>query len=743
MHDETFGHLLREARRHSMLTLEGLAEASGVSVRAISDMERGRSLPRRSTLSELMDALELDEDERRRLAQAATPRTQQVPRQLPPDLPVFRGRTEALKAVHGFTEADDGRGRHVVITAVGGMAGVGKTTLAVHWAHQLAERFLDGQLYVNLRGFEESARPLEPGEALGGFLRALGVASGDIPPGTEERAALFRERTAARRLIVVLDNARDTAQVTPLLPAAGCLTFVTSRNQLFALAATEGATLVNLDVWTREEALAALAARIGADRCRAEPDAAAELVSLCGYLPLAVAVVGAQLSGDPGMSLGSSVRELRGTGTRLDVLAAGGQAGEGDVRAVFSWSYRALGERTARFFRYLAAHPAPAVSAEAAASLAGEEMPVARRLLRELATASLLSRDAEGRYVMHDLIRAYGTELMERAEDDRVGAEIRLLDYLRHNALSAGRFVSRFPPAAADAAAPAVVRVTVGDREEALEWFRREEPSVAAVLRTVRDPRLLRHRVNLTLEWVGYNAAAGRWTEEAAAAREGLEAALLLDDPVAVARTGAHLARALVETGRTAEADEPVSTMLAQLPRLPTEHQVRVERNVSFLRGRQQRHAEALEHARRSLAIARAHSRDDEVARTLIGVGFCLAMVGDHEAAIATGEEAVPMLRELKDRSGEASVWDAIGLAQQRLGRLQEAVTSYGKSLRLIEEVHDDYMRAETLDRLASALLELGDAAQARDHWLHAADLLDTLRVPRGDTLRAKAQAAG
>ncbi|MFE6887787.1 ATP-binding protein [Streptomyces sp. NPDC057694] len=740
MSDETFGRLLREARQRAVLTLEGLAEDSGVSVRAISDMERGRSLPRPSTLSELMDALALDETERRRLVQASKARTHQVPRQLPPDLATFRGREETLRAVRGLTEQADGRANHVVIAAVGGMAGVGKSALAVHVAHQVAERFPDGQLYVNLRGFEESARPLEPGEALGGFLRALGVPSSDIPPGTRERSALFRERTGSRRLIVVLDNAHDAEQVTPLLPAAGCLSLITSRNQLFALAAREGAALVSLDVWTQEEALVALAARTGDDRCRAEPDAAAELVELCGYLPLAVAVAGAQLSGSPQVSLSSAVRELRQDRPRLDALAA--DDGQADLRAVFSWSYRVLGPETARFFRYLAAHPGPAVSAEAAASLAGVEMPVARQRLRELTTASLLSRDAEGRYVMHDLIRVYAAELMEQEEDDRAGAEIRLLDYLRHNAYSAGRFVSRFPSEAVDTPAPGVMHVAIDDREEGLDWFRREEPAVATVLRAVRDPRLLRHRVNLTLEWVGYNAVAGRWAEEVSASRIGLEAALALDDPIAVARTGAHLARALVETGQLNEVDEPIGVMLGQLERLPTEHQVRVERNVGFLRGRQQRHEEALEHTRRSLAIARRLSRSDEVARTLIGVGFCLAMLGKHQEAIATCEEAVPMLREMKDRSGEASVWDAIGLAQQRLGRLHDAVTSYEKSLRLIDEVHDDYLRAETLDHLGSALLELGDHAQARAHWMRAAELLTGLRVPRAAALRAKAEAA-
>ncbi|WP_338692865.1 NB-ARC domain-containing protein [Streptomyces sp. Q6] len=306
---------------------------------------------------------------------AATRRTPQavVPRQLPPDLALFRGCEAALSTVHDVTDHVTGRGGHVVISAIGGMAGVGKTTLAVHWAHQVAERVPDGQLYVNLRGFEVSEHPLDPGEALGGFLRALGVPSGDIPSGVEKRSALFREQTASRRLIAVLDNAHDTEQVRPPLPTSSeCLTIVTSRNQLSGLVAVEGAAAINLDVWRQDEALAALTARIGEERRRAEPDAATELVELCGCLPLAVAVVGAQLSAEPRMPLRLAAREMRRTQPRLDALATDDR--RADVRAVFSWSYRALTDETARFFRHVCLHPGPAVSAEAAASLAGEEL---------------------------------------------------------------------------------------------------------------------------------------------------------------------------------------------------------------------------------------------------------------------------------------------------------------------------------------------------------------------------------
>lgn len=741
MDKAAFGRLLREARQRSLLTLEGLAEASGVSVRAISDMERGQSLPRQATLGELMDALGLDEDERRRFVETSRRRKGQVPRQLPPDLATFRGRKEALAAVHGLTSQVAGGPGHVVISAIGGMAGVGKTTLAVHWAHQVADRFPDGQLYVNLRGFEESGPPLEPGEALGGFLGALGVPSRDIPRGTEERSALFRDRTASRRLIVVLDNARNEEQVRPLLPAsAGSLTIITSRSRLSGLAVTEGASLVGLDVWTREEALAALAARIGQERCRAEPEAAAELVELCGFLPLAVSIVGAQLSASPRLPLRLGVHELREARPRLDALSAGDR--RVDVRAVFSVSYRALTPDTARFFRHLAIHPGPAVSAEAAASLAGVGMPVARRQLRELTSANLLSRDTEGRYVLHDLVRAYGAELVEQEKDDRFGAQTRLLDYLRHNAYAASRVLDP-RPASAQPGSPAegVIRVAVGSREEALEWFSREEATTAAALRSLDDPRLLRYRMNLMRDWVSYYSVTGRWADEIRAKRTGLEAALVLDDPTAVAHNSASLARALAETGQVDEAEEQVTLMLGQLPRLSPAEQAATERSIGWVRGRQGRHTEALHHARRALEIFRALGDRGSAARELNAVGWYLTLLGDHRQAIAMCEEALPMLRETGNRRSEAATWDSIGYARQRLGDLDAAIADYRRSLRLYEETLDRYNQADVLDHMASAQLERGDGAQARASWTRAARLLSEIGNARAEEMRAKAEA--
>ncbi|MCX5402198.1 tetratricopeptide repeat protein [Streptomyces sp. NBC_00102] len=741
MEGDTFGRLLRDARQRSLLTLESLADASGVSVRAISDMERGRSLPRQSTLAELLDALAPDDESRRRLLAAARSGTSQGPRQLPPDLAVFRGRDTVLTALREATEGQAGNAGHVVISAIGGLAGVGKTALAVHWAHRVSARFPDGQLYVNLRGFEDSGDPLDPADALGSFLRALGTPSLDIPSGTGPRAELFRRTAASRRLVVLLDNARDAEQVRPLLPASpGCLTIVTSRNRLVGLAAADGARLISLDVWTPEEAVAALAARIGAERCRREPEAAGELVRLCGYLPLAVAVVGAQLTVEPRLALRFAVAELRQSRPGLDAFAATDRAV--DVRAVFARSYRALSPVTARFFRHLALHPGPAVSAQAAASLADVPVPQARGCLRELSSASLISRDSEGRYVLHDLVRSYGAELADQEHDDRRGAENRLLGYLHHNAQAANRLIlPQFRSGLPDDPPPGVVRVPLGDRQDALDWYRQEEETAAGALHTMTGPGLPRRQIDVALEWVTYHEVTGRWTEEIAATRMALEAAVRLDDPVSVERAGHNLVRALIETGRGDEAAEPLAVRSASLPLLSPEHRAPAERRASWVCSRLGRHDEALSHARQALAIARTLGHSDELGRALIEMAFKVSERGEHLEAVALCEEALPVLRESGEPRYEAVTWGTLGIARLGLGQLDAAIDCCEKALALFEANHDIYNQAETLDNLASVRLERGEPEQARAHWYRAAGLFAGLRIARADEMRAKAEA--
>ncbi|MGW2398044.1 ATP-binding protein [Kitasatospora sp. NPDC001664] len=761
MERTAFGTLLRGARERARLTLEGLASASGVSVRAIGDMERGRSVPRLSTLAELLDALPLDEHERRALTEAARPGTsatgpgastgsgigasagagtagptdRPIPRQLPPDLRTFRGREALLDRLTTAT-APDG---HPPVVAVSGLGGVGKTSLAVHWAHRHADRFPDGLLHLDLRGFDPSGHHLEAGEALSGLLTALGVPAASIPDGAEQRAAAFRERIAGRRMLLLLDNARDSRQVRPLLPrSADCPTVITSRHHLTGLAATDEAVLLDLGPWSAAEGLAALAARIGADRAAAEPAHAAGLVELCGRLPLAVAVLAARLSAEPALRLRTVADELARTRTLLDEFTTDDP--HTDVRAVFSWSYRALDAETARFFRHLAVLPGPSFSTEAAASAAAEPPSRARKLLRSLVAKSLLGRDAAGQFALHDLVRAHAAELLDREGDDRYAAELRLLDYLRHNARSAVRaWETRTIHELDHAPAPGVALLPFDDPEGALAWFRQEERTILAALRQGEDPRLLHFRTGLAQDCVPYFSALGQWADQIELQRLALDAGLLLDDPAAISQAAAALGRALAEAGRGEEADEAVGHVERRLDHLTPHERADALRSLGWVRGRQQRLPEALDHARAALAIYRTLDDPNPVARELNAVGWYSTLLGRHREAIASCREALPLLQRTGNTFSEAATWDSIGYALHRLGELPEAVRHFEVSLRLYGEVLNHYNQAEVLDHLAQAHQELGDTAAARAAWLRAAELLTALGNQRAETMRARA----
>ncbi|HEU5108398.1 MAG TPA: BTAD domain-containing putative transcriptional regulator, partial [Micromonosporaceae bacterium] len=345
-----------------------------------------------------------------RSARPAVPasRSAPVPRQLPAGVAGFTGRREFLRRLDAHLP--DGRSAAapatVLITAIDGTAGVGKTCLAVHWARRVAGRFPDGQLYVNLRGFD-AAPPMAPEDALRRFLDALGVPARQVPQDVEAQAALYRSLLADRRMLVVLDNARDAEQVRPLLPGStGCLALITSRSRLTPLVVTSGADTMTLDVLSEREAHDLLARRLGAERVAAEPDAVDSIVAACGRLPLALAVVAARAA-QGGVPLGGLAAELRPAGGRsLDALDGGDLATR--VRAVFSWSYAALDAPAARLFR----------------------------LLGGLVGASLLGEPVPGRFALHDLLRTYAAELATTvdSEAERHDALRRLLDHYTHTA---------------------------------------------------------------------------------------------------------------------------------------------------------------------------------------------------------------------------------------------------------------------------------------------------------------------
>jgi DNA-binding SARP family transcriptional activator len=363
-----------------------------------------------------------------------------VPAQLPADVAHFTGRADQLNAL---TELAGRAGSTVVVSAIGGSAGIGKTALAVHWAHQAAASFPDGQLYVNLHGFDPTGTPVPHETAIRSLLDALAVPPAQIPPDADAQYALYRSLLAGKRMLIMLDNARDPEQVRALLPgSAGCQVLVTSRNQLTGLVARDGAHSLILDLLTPREARDLLVYRLGADRVAAEPDTVEELIELCASLPLALNIIAARAATRPTFPLAVYAAQLREAHDRLTALEIGDASV--DVRAVFSWSYRALDAATARMFRLLGFHPGPDITVPAAASLAAIGRGQARTVLDKLTGAHLLAEHIPGRYAFHELLRIYAAEQAQThdTDEERHQALRRVLDHYLCTAHSAARILN-------------------------------------------------------------------------------------------------------------------------------------------------------------------------------------------------------------------------------------------------------------------------------------------------------------
>jgi DNA-binding SARP family transcriptional activator len=409
------------------------------------------------------------------------------PAQLPADLPSFAGRESELSQAAHMLDGDGG-GPTVAICVIDGMAGIGKTTFAIHWAHRAARHFQDGQLYLDLRGFDASGTATAPEDALYALLCSLGVPAGQIPGGLDARAGMYRSVLAGKRVLVVLDNARDVGQVRPLLPGtAGCLVIATSRNPLTGLAMTDGARLVTLNLPSVSTARETLERRLGTDRIAAEPGAVEEIIRLCGQLPLALAIVSARAA-HPGFTLDSIAAELQRTHSRLDALGPAGVAC--DARTVFSWSYHHLSPQACRLFRLLSLHPASDITAAASASLLGAPPDEANRLMAELTNTSLLTEYRPGRYSFHDLIRAYAAELLESTdpEMDRRAALARLLDHYLQSAQAAHAALKpRRRLTAPGQARPGVSPEQFSDYDSAMSWFTTERRVLSAAVSVAID----------------------------------------------------------------------------------------------------------------------------------------------------------------------------------------------------------------------------------------------------------------
>ncbi|WP_425826770.1 BTAD domain-containing putative transcriptional regulator [Streptomyces fractus] len=411
-----------------------------------------------------------------------------APAELPRIAYQFTGRVDELACLHAVLPEEGGHSpgsaHTVVISAIGGAAGIGKTALAVHWAHQVRDRFPDGQLYVNLHGFDLEQPPLEPGEALELLLRSLGLEAAQVPASVEAQARAFRTLVADRRVLVLLDNAASAEQVRPLLPGGpSCCVVVTSRNRLGDLVALDGAQALPLDFLAPHEARALLCATLGADRIAGEPEAADRLIGLCGGLPLALRVAAARLSGDPGLGLTELVEEMS-DGTRLEALELDGNSNS-PLRRAFSVSYGVLEADARRLFRLLGLFPGAEFTASVAAALLDVPTSRARRLLRTLAAAHLIDPATTGRYGFHDLLREYARECTwaeESAEERAAALDRVLLWYVHATRATAGTWFYPTLPAALTTGGPSAGSPSLPSTAEAGRWLEEERANLLALI---------------------------------------------------------------------------------------------------------------------------------------------------------------------------------------------------------------------------------------------------------------------
>ena len=661
------------------------------------------------------------------------------PAQLPVDLPAFTGRRGELARVRELLCASDAPASTVVISAIGGMAGVGKTTLAVHWAHSVADRFPDGQLYVNLRGFHPSGSIMSAAEAIRSFLDAFGVPGHRIPAGLDAQAALYRSLLADRRVLIVLDNARDTEHVRPLLPGApGCLVVVTSRNQLYGLVAGEGAHSLTLDVLTEAEAREFLARRLGGERIAHEPDAVAEIITLCGRLPLALAVVSARAVVNPAFPLASIAAELSESEDSLDAFA--GEAPAADARSAFSWSYQLLSPAAARVFRLFALHPGPDCSLAAVASLAGQRVGQVRPVMAELARAHLISEPLPGRYGCHELLRAYAAEL-GRAHDsaqELEAARRRMLDHYLHSAHAADSVL--MPTRDSIQLRPHTVGVTVPrlpDQAAAAEWLETNRSVVLATIEQDARHGSGEHSWQLALVLELYLDRGGRWSEQLDAQTRAVEAAQRLGD--ISGQAFAHRALGFV-SGRLGRSDEADAHMARALELFgETGDRVglsRTHRRLAFLANGRGRHEEALDHYAEASALCRAAGRRNDEAGIANEVGWTYILMGKYEDALTECGHAVAAHRETGDRNGEAAALDSLGYAHHHLRDHERALECYEQALRLYREIRDRYLEADTLVHIGDSHREADQDTQAESAWREALGILDEIGHPDAEHVR-------
>jgi DNA-binding SARP family transcriptional activator len=688
-----------------------------------------------------------------------------VPRQLPAGVGFFAGREAELKQLNellgqaGLPDGTSGNGRPggaVVISAVAGMAGVGKTALAVHWAHRVAARFPDGQLYVNLRGYDPGV-PVTADEATGWFLAALGVPAAQIPADAQARCGLYRSVLAGRRVLIVLDNARDAAQVRPLLPGGGgCLVMVTSRSALAGLAAAEGARPLRLGPLDDEQAALLLAARLGPERVAAEPEAVTELADRCGHLPLALAVMAARAAADPDVPLGVLAAQLarapdapaegqppsgEGPG-RLEVLDTGDPATS--LSELLSWSYRQLSEPATAMFALLGVHCGPDITVPAAASLAGVPRVDAHRALAELADASLTAEHRPGRYVLHDLVRGYAAAQARQtlSEADIRVAIGRSLDHYLHTMAIWSEIPRSFTPAAP---APGVVPERLAGEAQQVDWAQAEHQVLLRAIAQAAAAGRATQAWQIFERQSWFLGDQGYWADCQAAAQAVLAAGQAAGDHAALGWTHTIIGRHCAFAGALDEGRAYLIRAQEHLSRAGDPHgQASALLLASYACGWEGDWAMGATLAGQSLALLRQTGEHGRWA--LYAIGECHAHLGNYDLARGYARQALELGPEPGDPTNIALAWGVLGLVHYRLGERHHAVSCYEQALVLANQWQTPLARRW----LVSLLADFGDACRAASDlpaaaraWRQALQILDELGLPDSLGIRARLEQAG
>lgn len=641
--------------------------------------------------------------------QAPTPLT--AVRTLPRDVAAFTGREAEVERIAAAAEPS----RAMPILTLDGMPGVGKTALAVHAARRLADRYPDGQMFLRLNAHTPGQVSTAPADALAALLVSVGVDPRSVPDALDARAGLWRDRLAGRRMILLLDDAADHAQIEPLLPGAeGCLVLITSRHRLTAL---DGALPLALNILPPIEA-ALLFARLAhrSPTTAADTEAVAQIVELSGYLPLAIALLAGRFAHHPRWSLTEYAEEFASAPDRLDELAAGDRA----VAAAFGMSYRALPAQRQRLFRRLGLHPGPDIEPYATAALAGMPLTQARHELETLYNDHLIDSPAPGRYRLHDLLRAYARALAGTgpASEDCDESTRRLLDYYHHTAEAADRYLAEAPRLASRVAVACPVSAPgVTSHEQAVAWLRNEHANlVACIYEAIRSARHS-HAMRLTSDLAAFLRQQGHWEEAASLHRAAATSARLAGDRIGLANALAELGWVEYLTGDFSEAASLTSQALklyrAEGNRLGEANALRELGWVHYLTCE---YSEADDLTQQALKLYRALGNRLGEAYTLRELGWVRYATGDYQAAAHRARQALDISRSLGNRPGEA-------LALRELGRVRYATGNYPAADELARQALGLYRALGNRLSEAYSLWDLGRVQAVSGNFEAAANL--------------------